>query len=164
MAWRMNSHAPLLFLDPYSDCVANASMLHETNMDQNCRFYECDADHRNSLLQALPQSRVSYYILRLWIGIWFWRFFGKKCYDQDHEDIRSAFDFCTAAGRALCNGANDCERAGDRQGHLGQAASGSQISVSGQNRTPGSTNTFMTRISRPVPIEATRGSFRFVTG
>jgi hypothetical protein len=126
MAWRMNSHAPLLFFDPYSDCVANASILHETNMDQNCRFDECDADHRSSLLQDLPQSRVSYHILRLWIGLWFCRFLGEKCYDQDHEDIRSAFDFCTAAGRALCNGANSCERAIDRQSRLGKAASGSQ--------------------------------------
>jgi hypothetical protein len=30
---RMNSHAPLLSFDPYSDRVANASMLHEIILD-----------------------------------------------------------------------------------------------------------------------------------
>jgi hypothetical protein len=38
MAWRMNSHAPLLPFDPYSDRVADASMLHGINFDQNCRL------------------------------------------------------------------------------------------------------------------------------
>jgi hypothetical protein len=50
-----------------------------------------------------------------------------------HEDIRSAFDFCTGAGRAPCNGANSCERAIDRQSHLGKAASGSLCADTGSD-------------------------------
>jgi hypothetical protein len=34
----MNSHAPLRSFDPYSDRVANASMLHKISLDLNCWF------------------------------------------------------------------------------------------------------------------------------
>ena len=49
---RINSHAPLASLDPYSDRVANASMLHKISLGPKLLAH-CDDHHRRLDCRAL---------------------------------------------------------------------------------------------------------------
>jgi hypothetical protein len=66
-----------------------------------------DADHRNSLSCTL---RVAYHFLRPRLGISDPTFLAEKCYDNDHEDIRSVLDFRAATGGIVCTGTNGRQR------------------------------------------------------
>ena len=63
-----------------------------------------DAHHRNSLFRKLS---VTDHFLRPWPSLSLPKMFGEKCYEYDHEDIRSALDLHAAAGGTLCSVAND---------------------------------------------------------
>jgi hypothetical protein len=62
-----------------------------------------DADHSNSFFCTLS---VAYHFLRPRFGLTESKDLAEKCYDNGHEDIRSALDFRAATSGVVCSGTN----------------------------------------------------------